>query len=187
MQCFKCITCQCTVYFVVWLWSNIHNDHVFHSVSSYCWKSFFTLIDHSEVSFKNMIRIDVRVVRWTSLAKVCPGCIRGDYRDSMVTWNLTAVMTHDCRWSGNTVTATALIFGLWRSQRHNPISVISPDDETYWVWLIGAEWQGPNVKLPFFPSPHSHCSRQSLHKCGCKLNLKPNKSPVFLPPLAIAR
>jgi hypothetical protein len=30
----------------------------------------------------------------------CPECVKGDYHDSTVTWNLTAVMTHDCRCGG---------------------------------------------------------------------------------------
>lgn len=44
--------------------------------------------------------------------KECPECIRGDYCDSTVTWNLTAIMNHDCRCDGNTVTATALATAL---------------------------------------------------------------------------
>ena len=42
---------------------------------------------------------DLMVVSKLVPTKTCPECIKGDYHDSMVTWNFTVVMTHDC-WCG---------------------------------------------------------------------------------------
>ena len=49
-----CLRKRCPFH-CVWLWNNIHNYHVFSSLSSCCWASFFKLLNHIEVSFTQTI------------------------------------------------------------------------------------------------------------------------------------